>query len=250
MNGNRSVIYTAIFGKKDTLHDPLFVPPGWDLVCFTDQSLSSRVWQVRRVEAPEKDPTRSARKYKILAHEWLSEYDVSVWIDGNILIKKDLRELVSRYLASANLAVLDHSALKEIPLSTLQAHEERLLWMESIGKHQDDAGLIRRQGEAYRHAGYPDTQGLACTLFMIRRHQKPDVITAMERWWEELSKWSKRDQMSFNYAAWKTGLRFNYIPLDAFGNEYMDRLNHQLPFRKKLHSYWLGGVKRFKKIFS
>ena len=40
------------------------------------------------------DPTRNARKYKILPHRFLSEYDISIWIDGNIKVRGDVNELL------------------------------------------------------------------------------------------------------------------------------------------------------------
>src|SRR3989338_4129384 len=152
MNTNtqqRIVVYTAIFGKKDNLITPTLVPPNCDFVCFTDQLFHSDVWQIRRVTPPEADPTRSARKYKILAHQFLPEYTISIWIDGNILLKGDVNDLIRDYLTDANLAVFNHAKSKEIPLSSLAEHEERLLLMERVGKHQEDGGLVKRQGDAY-----------------------------------------------------------------------------------------------------
>jgi hypothetical protein len=33
---NKTIVYTAIYGKRDHLQDPLVVPPDVDFVCFTD----------------------------------------------------------------------------------------------------------------------------------------------------------------------------------------------------------------------
>jgi len=244
----RIVLYTAIFGKKDNLITPKYIPANCDFVCFTDQPLRSRVWQVRRVDSTEADPTRSARKYKILAHQFLPEYRTSIWVDGNVLVGGDVNELVRDYLADANMAVIDHAKSKEIPLCSLKEHEERLLSMERVGKHQEDPELIKRQGDAYRTLGYPDNTGMAWTCVLLRRHNEPGIVLAMEAWWEELVRWSKRDQMSFNFIAWKTGLHFNYIPLDGADNSYFKRVNHRLPWYRKLNSYRIGGQRRLKKL--
>ncbi len=246
---NRIVIYTAIFGKKDDLVVPSFLPANCDLICFTDQDIQSRMWQVRRVSPPEKDPTRSARKYKILVHKFLPEYRTSIWVDGNVLIRGDFNELVRDYLADANLAVIDQAACEKVPAHTLAEEEERLLRMERAGKHQEDPELVRKQGEAYRTLGYPDTSGLAWTLLLLRRHNELDVQSAMEAWWQELVTWTKRDQMSFNYSAWKTGLHFNYIPLDGGENVYFKRLNHYLSPAKKINSLRIGAMKRMRRLF-
>lgn len=240
----KRLVYTAIFGRKDVLRAPRFVLPGWDFICFTDQDISSSIWQIRKVVPPFPDPTRSARMYKILAHRFLTEYEISIWMDGNVQIKGDVTELVEKYLGDANVAVFDHAAWQALSLSSLKEELERLLEMERIGKHQDNADLMQRQFNAYLRDGFPDASGLAWTLVLLRRHNESDVVAAMERWWSELLHWSKRDQMSFNYVAWKTGLRFNYIPLDGADNSYTKRLNHYLSLTQQLRSYVMGAAKR------
>lgn len=245
----RIAIYTAIFGKKDDLLVPLVVPANCDFICFTDQPFHSKIWDVRYVPRPLPDPTRSARRYKILTHEYLPEYDHSMWVDGNIIVRGDPTELFERYLADANLAVIDHAVSSLMPLHSLAEHEKRLSAMERMGKAQDDPDTVRRQGEHYRGVGYPDTQGLAWTCVLLRRHNAPDVVRTMNAWWAELEAWSKRDQMSFNYAAWKEGLHFNYLPLDGTFNKYTSRMNHYLPLNQKVHSMYLGALKRLRRLF-
>ena len=45
----------------------------------------------------------------------------------------------------------------------------------------------------------------------------------MEDWWTEIKYGSKRDQLSFNYVAWKNSLNFNYMDGDSRNNEYFYR---------------------------
>jgi hypothetical protein len=247
---SRVAVYTAIFGASDRLHDPLVHPAGADFICFTDQPLRSRVWQVRKVEPPVSgDMTRSNRYYKILAHRVIPGYETSVYVDGNVQITGDVTDLMATYLVGANLAVLDHRRWKALPLTSLREELRELVKMEQSGKHQEDADLMSRQAEAYFKEGFPDTGGLSWNMMLLRRHNEPDVVKAMEAWWGELLRWSKRDQVSFNYVAWKTGLAFNYIPIDGMDNPYVKRLNHRLTSLQQLHSYALGAGKRFGRFF-
>jgi hypothetical protein len=55
---------------------------------------------------------------------------------------------------------------------------------------------------------------------VLRRHNEKDVIKTMESQWVELKHNSKREQLSFNYIAWKTNLKFNYISGDSRDNKY------------------------------
>ncbi len=44
----RTVVYTAIFGGRDSLTDPDFINPDFTYVCFTDNDeCQSGVWEIR-----------------------------------------------------------------------------------------------------------------------------------------------------------------------------------------------------------
>ena len=44
---------------------------------------------------------------------------------------------------------------------------------------------------------------------VLRRHNETDVVDSMEDQWVELKYNSKREQLSFNYIAWKNKLKFS-----------------------------------------
>ncbi len=246
---NSFVVYTAIFGKKDSIIEPRVRPVGVDFVCFTDQDLSSRIWQVRKIAPPVPgDPTRSARRVKILAHEYLPEYETSVWVDGNMLIRDDVWELVHSGLKDAAMAVYDHAKSKEFPLRSVRESADYLIETASKGKRQEDPELVRAQMEAYEKEGFPDDRGILWSCVMLRRHLDPKVKETMSVWWQEIVTRTKRDQMSFNYAAWKTGLAFRYIEADAADNPYFKRLNHYLSPTQQARSHVVGAIKRLRRI--
>lgn len=224
---NKNVIYTAIFGGYDTLQEPKVIPEGWDFVCFTDQKIQSKNWAVRVVKPTEEDSTRNARKYKILPHRYVGGYETSIWIDGNLLVRGDVNELVETYLQGTNMAVFDHAYAQHRDrgrtldaLHSVDEQLDKLIAMVAKGRQKDDPELMQEQYGAYKKDGFPDKNGILLSMILLRRHNAPDVIAAMELWWQELKQWSKRDQLSFNYAAWKTGLDFTYIPENARENTY------------------------------
>lgn len=48
----------------------------------------------------------------------------------------------------------------------------------------------------------------------------------MEKWWEQIKNFSKRDQLSLSYVLWKTGYKIKYIS-KVFGLSYFhQRLYH------------------------
>ena len=51
-------------------------------------------------------------------------------------------------------------------------------------------------------------------------------MKVMEDWWIEIKYGSRRDQLSFNYVAWKQNLKFNYIDGDIRNNEFFSITKH------------------------
>jgi len=235
------VVYTAIFGGKDDIILPEFLPENADFVCFTDSDITSDVWDVRREKPISDDPVRSAKIYKVLPHKFLSEYEYSVWIDGNILLRGDVNKLIEKYLVDGvNLAIFDHMQHKkrwkkifwikntEDCRDCVYDEAQYLLRMNKDGKYKDDPNLIVRQISKYKKDGYPKHNGLAVTMIILRRHNEPDVMKVMDDWWDEIKNNSRRDQLSFNYVAWKNNLNFVYMKGDSRRNKYFLHTRHKI----------------------
>lgn len=232
---NDIVIYTAIFGNRDKLQDPEFVPPNVDFVCFTDQNFTSKIWNIKKVAPPiPSDLTRSNREFKLLAHKFLPEYSYSIYIDGNIIVIDDVTELIQFYLKDANMAAFDCAMYSYLPSASVHEQAERLL---SPGQEQRN-GVARdeilNQLKVYEEEGFPDNNGCIMGMLLVRRHNQPDVIAAMEAWWNEVMARTKRDLLSFNYVAWKHNFKFNYIPLDGSDNKYVKKVRHYVSWYRKL----------------
>ena len=79
------------------------------------------------------------------------------------------------------------------------------------------------QVKGYQDEGYPSHNGLITGMVILRRHNEEDCIKVMEDWWTEIKYGSKRDQLSFNYVAWKNKTKFNYMDGDSRDNQYFKR---------------------------
>lgn len=191
------VVYTAIFNKYDFLHNPLVKDPDVDYVCFTDdpQLVKSRGWDVRLIAFDGME--RKDKHIKLFANEYLPEYDASIWVDGNIIIKKSLKQLFG-YIRHFPLALYQHPFR-----STLKQEFE-------ICKRVRKADLrqLKKQQEAY--ADYLNYGIEACGV-LIRRHNDQNVIKTMQKWWEEMQIHTYRDQLSFPVACEATNLYYKII---------------------------------------
>jgi len=216
----KKVIYTAIIGGYDKLIEPTFKPEGWDFVCFSDRDLKSDIWEIRKTIPLYSDNTRTARKHKLLTHRFLSEYDISLWIDGNINVVGDVNDLLS-YLDNCNYATYDHLQNKLDPRNCIYQEGQAILNLgKQSGNYKDNPNLIVKQLNRYLEENYPQNNGLVVQMQVLRRHNEKDVIRTMEEHWLELKHNSKREQLSFNYIAWKEKLNFNYIQGDSRQNNF------------------------------
>ena len=79
---------------------------------------------------------------------------------------------------------------------------------------------MHNQVSKYLKEGYPQNNGLATNPILLRKHNDINVIKTMEDWWLEIKHNSRRDQLSFNYIAWKNNFNFEYLKGDSRKNEY------------------------------
>ena len=224
----KKVIYTAIIGKYDVLEEPKFIPKGYDFICFTDQKITkpNSIWKIRQVLPLYEDNTRTARKYKILPHRFLPEYDISIWTDGNELVVGDVDKLQNKYLKNKNMAVYNHMNCWDKRDCVYKEAKAIFDLGNNNNNWKDDPSIMVKQIEKYIKEKYPSNNGLIVSGVMFRKHNEKDIIKCMELWWEELKYGSKRDQLSFNYSAWKTNTQFNWINQDIRIDGYVLEVKH------------------------
>lgn len=215
-SGNKKVIYTAIFGGYNGLI-PQPEITGFDYVCFTDDpKVKASPWKVKVIESPvPEDFTRSNRYFKLLPHKFLAEYEISIYIDGNILILKDLNALVDTYLKEFKMAAFSHEfTVPDNRDCIYKEHKAIINLAKEEGYFRDDPYVMQSFIEKLKSENYPEENGLIKGGVLIRSHNHPLVIKVMEEWWEMVRNYSKRDQLSFNYVAWKNNFKYATIPGD------------------------------------
>ncbi len=252
--GDKKVIYTAIFGDYEGLL-PQTEMAGWDFVCFTDNAeLKGSPWQIKKVDPPVPgDGTRSNRYIKINPHLFLHDYDISIFVDGNVLVIGNMDRLIDTVLGDHAMACFDHAQTKLDPRRCIYGEYAFLQQIaRQQGIYKDDPAVMERHIEFLRSAGYPEDNGLIVGTVLVRRHHDPILVRVMDDWWYMVKHYSKRDQLSFNYAAWKHGFTYQVIPGDVRrGNGYFYMLGkHRKDWSAKLRKFrWkkrLGLVKTLK----
>lgn len=213
-----NVIYTAITQDYDSLkpHPPV---ENCQFVAFIDnpEKYSTEGWELKKLIPFCSDPVRNAKQYKVMAHEHLPSASYSLWIDGNISIKKgfNLEVLVNEFLAKHDLALFKH-------------RKRNCIYCESRTCRRcllDDPSVINRQITKYRSEGYPKNYGLTENRVILRRHSS--LVTQLNTtWWKEICDGSRRDQLSFMYSIWKTKTTFAALPGDSLHNPFFKCNKH------------------------
>jgi hypothetical protein len=223
MTKNNIVIYSALFGERGQITEPSYIPIGCDFVFFTDRTdLRSSIWNIKQIsQTIPGDSVRSARSCKVLAHKYVPEYEYSIWIDANLEVIGDAVKLFNQYIIErGQLMVSFNHANNKDSRDCVYDELEALLEANRKGRFRDDPILMQNQVSRYSEAGYPRHNGLAVTMVLMRKHNDPLVIQSMENWWDEIKTFSRRDQLSFNYVAWKNKLPVAYLPGDSRDNPY------------------------------
>jgi hypothetical protein len=240
MSDKPLAVYTAIFGNYDGLiRQPKI--PGVEYHCFTDRPIKAHGWQIHMIDPPCSDPTRSSRRVKILAHEYLTEHSLSIYVDGNYLIVGDICSLVKQQLTNCNMAMFDHNAtIVDNRDCVFDEYAAIVAMGKRTGHFKDDPAVMEKQIRRYRDEGYPTHNGLAFNAVLLRRHNAPDVVKTMNRWWNEIENGSRRDQLSFNYSAWKESFTYSSIKVDLRDNEWFFMIGiHRPDYGAKMFRYRL-----------
>ena len=199
INASDITVYTAIFGNYDILRDPQNCNKNCRYLCFTDNEQKSEVWEMVVQQRVMPTAVQDARLIKILSHRFV-DTKYSIWLDGNLQLLIDPVKIVTKYLVNRDIALFAHC-------------ERDCVYQEAetnVFLRKAPAEDINKQISRYRIEGYPEHNGLAETSILIRRHT-PEVVAFNSLWWAEMLQGTWRDQLSFNYVVWKTGMQYQPI---------------------------------------
>jgi len=163
----------------------------WKFICYTDTDLNlpdNNVWEIRKVPVMDCGPIKTARWYKINFHRHIETED-SLWIDATFFINIDLNRWWRRF--SEPMTVINH------PFDDCIYTDIKSCMRSGKG----DFRKLIDQAKYYKEAGIPENNGLISSGILMRRNTK-EVRDLCDTWWDQVNKFSDRDQVAFGYAAW------------------------------------------------
>jgi hypothetical protein len=139
--------------------------------------------------------------------------ETTIWIDGSVQPKVDLAVLL-KTLGDADIAMYRH------PLRGC-AYQEAEACIEF---NKDRAEVIMKQMDRYESEGFPHDFGLVASGMVVCGEGARKLN---EMWWTEISLGSKRDQLSFDYCRWRTGVSFKEIPGSIYDGNLCNLHRHR-----------------------
>lgn len=213
------IVYTAITGGYDRLIQPVSNSQNVRFICLMDNpTVRENIWEVRELNCSESNAVLRAKHPKLFPERYLEPCVASMWIDGNIVIKRDLLPLFNMALEIHDLAFFAHPAGR----TSIQEEVEAC-----VARDKADPTALRHQLKHYQREGtsYPYPV-IPAAYVIFRKYGSTQLNQVMQAWWDEIKRFTARDQISLPYVLGKSKYPFAFLPNQPLFNEYFLRADH------------------------
>lgn len=198
------VVYTCVTGNYDNVLEPFVKVNNIDFVLFTDIKENNKLKYWNTMEIPYKlekyDNIYKNRYIKMHPNDFFSEYDYSIYIDGNVQVMSDLTDLVYSVNDKTGISMHRHKSRNCI------YNEIEVCKIRKKGNYKE----LKNQVEKYRNEGFPKEFGMLEATVIVTDLKNNKAKKIFEDWWNEFCLIpSMRDQISLHYIIWKNKLTIN-----------------------------------------
>ncbi|KAG8067981.1 hypothetical protein GUJ93_ZPchr0005g14941 [Zizania palustris] len=251
------VVASAIFGNYDIMQQPENISTfSKDTVCFfmfldeeTEAAIKNTttignikrigLWRVVVVHnLPYSDARRNGKVPKLLLHRLFPNVQYSVWIDGKLKLVRDPYQLLERFLWRKNVtfAISRHYRRFDV-FEEAEANK--------VGGKYDNASIdyqiefYKREGLThYSSSKLPITSDVPEGCVIIREHIPiTNLFTCL--WFNEVDRFTSRDQLSFSTVRDKIRTRVNWTAdmfLDCERRDFVVQAYHRELWEQILRS--------------
>lgn len=210
----RKAIYTVITGNYDTVKEIQSNTDGWDCFLFTDNpDIKSTTLKVIHIPKEDK-PLMQQRRLKMMSHEALPDYDLTLYIDGSMTLIANPDNLISQYYRGGFMTV-KHPARQSVTAEADAIIKLKKDNADAIRKH-----ILRLQSLTRMPANY----ALFESGFIIR-DKSPETIRLNSRWWQMFNDGVKRDQICLPFASYMEKIKVSVISAQT-RNHYIKLSKH------------------------
>jgi hypothetical protein len=208
---NKIAILTSLCGDKEALSNPTITFKNADYHAFVSRPHQNATgWIQHEALAFSNDSIyanrRNAKIYKIIPQLFLPNYDYYIWADVSHDVVVDPQIICDTYLKNDDIACFKHTQRNCI-------YDEASILKELKYDHVD---LLDKQISFYKSKNYPTNNGLFELSAFVRKNTTK-IMNMELKWWDNICKFSSRDQLSFMYSMWECGLTPAVLPGFANG---------------------------------
>lgn len=236
---NRKLIYSAITNQYDHIR-PVKRVPGFDFWLYTDQEdLKVEGWEIKPVQKSE-HPILLQREIKLNSHLYTGDYDLSIYMDGNMEIVQDPQMFLEKFYNGGFMSCTHpkrHSLAEEA--------------VEVLRKRKDSPENVEKALGFAKSVGYQDDLGLFENMVLIR-DKSEEVKQLEEKWFEIYSQNSVRDQLSLPVASFMTGVEVHTVPREELFKYIKRHRGHNVSvkfkvgdFQPEVNKNWWKGIGGF-----
>ena len=207
---SRIAVITSHIGLNTKLRDPKNKFENVDYFAFVDKKHDCKIWnQIDYVDFSldcEFSSRRNAKIYKVLPNLFFPDYDYWFWMDTTHDLIMCPFDVIKTFMGDSEIGLWNHTTRN-------CAYEEA----EEVKKLKyDHINLLDDQLSFYISENFPKKYGLYELPVIIRKNTEK-IKKLNLRWWEQICRFSSRDQISMPYVLWKTNVDIKILPGFANG---------------------------------
>jgi len=201
---SKIAIITSLVGNRDNFSDPSVVYDNVDYFAFVD-GVGSKVWKILPPFYFSTDVQyinrRNAKIFKILPQFFLPDYDYYFWVNVTHDVLENPQKIIDEYLQNSDIALFNHRERDCL-------YNEGTVIKEVL---KDNINLVDSQLNFYYEKGMPTHYGLyELPSFVRKNNHKMNEMSLC--WWEQICKFSSRDQLSLPFVLWSQNITPSIMP--------------------------------------
>lgn len=219
VSGFPVLCYSSVFGGFERVWPALEMRAEWKYCVISDENLQLRGYQTVVIPAGNFGSPRLANRYQKMLFGTDDFLGVSIYVDANVRILRDLKPLVDEFVKSgADMGMYRHYARHSVA-----AEAEACVRRKKV----DNPANVELELAHYESAGFKDDRGMWEASVILKNHRSRKLEPAMSEWWSLYSRFQTRDQFSLPFIIWKNEIEvFDMELMGEARDTYFARLPH------------------------
>jgi len=236
INYNKYAIFTAVIGNYDEIRQPEVVDDRFDYILWTDSDELYKkgkigVWEVRKIYYADNlfKLSRYVKTSQMSPQNW---YKFTVWIDANIQIADSYiyERSIQLYKKGAFVSALNHTQSRNVYDEMVRVLVFGFEREKTVLKWAD---FLRKKENLYYNYMPINETG----ILYRRTSKRTNLLNQI--WWSCIDKYSRRDQLSFNYVL--SDIQMRCVPFmkeDVRKSEHFNYYTHACSKRYITNPYF------------